>query len=210
MVPPRPPLAWLLVLCALPALAGTGCRGSRAPSPALPLTGAPSLAAGDGDVALLSHPDFARRSAAAERLVAAGAQSLPALGARGDQAAAGLDGQPESTTGPVIAAILARLSDDEVGGQLGSPHPVLRREAADELGRRGSWTPIPTLIERLDDRVPAVREAAHEALRRITGEFLATGSGAPGALPASRAERWRTWWREAGRARAAEPENAPG
>lgn len=204
----------LAATAALVALGGaglllTGCQGQRAVAPSAPLAGAPSAAPGDGDVALLRDPDFAQRAAATDRLVAAGTAALPALGARGDQPAPGLDGRPESTTGPVIAAILARPTDDEVARLLDAPHAVLRREAAHELGRRGAWTPIPQLIERLEDPAPAVQEAAHEALRRITGEVLATGSGRPGALSASLAERWRTWWREAGRARAQRHDGAP-
>jgi hypothetical protein len=106
----------------------------------------------------------------------------------------------ESTTRPVVDAILAGLPAPEVEALLASPHPVLRRGAADELGRRGDWAPVPRLIDRLEDGEPQVREAAHAALRRLTREFPETGHGR--GTTASLADRWRTWWRQEGRVKA--------
>jgi hypothetical protein len=178
-----------------------GCSSSRpVASPLLPRV-AEAATPDAPDVALLKSCDFVARSHAAERLVAGGAASLPALGRAGDLAAPGPGTSAESTTRPVIDAIVARLSAAEVESLLGSPYPVLRRGAADELGRRGDWAAVPRLIERLEDREPQVRDAAHAALRRLTNEFLDAGD--PRTLAStSLAERWRTWWRQEGRARA--------
>ena len=177
-----------------------GCAGNTAP-PEQPLPGGLAGSSLDADVALLRSRDFVARSQAAERLVSAGARALPVLGEAGDFAAPGPGVAAESTTRPVVDAILAQLSAAEVEALLASPHPVLRRGAADELGRRGGWTPVPRLIDRLEDGEPQVREAAHAALRRLTKEFPETGYGR--GTTASLAERWRTWWRQEGRAKAA-------
>jgi len=158
----------------------------------------------DADIVALSSPDFILRSQAAERLVAAGPASLDALGAAGDRPTPGPGTTGESTTGPVIVAILGQVSEPEVEALIASPHAVLRVAAAREAGRRGAWGPVPALIERLADREPSVRDAAHAALRRITGEVAEpAAAGFAGADPArsGQAERWRQWWRQEGRAR---------
>jgi HEAT repeat protein len=161
----------------------------------------------DSDIAALGERDFVRRSEAAERLVAAGGASLEALGAAGDRPTPAPGSLAESTTAPVIVAILGRASDAEVQALTSSTHASLRAAAAQELGRRGAWTPVPALIELLADAQPAVREAAHAALRRITGEVAEpSGSTVAGAASSggSRLERWRLWWRQEGSARAQE------
>jgi hypothetical protein len=208
---PRPAPRALGLACALVASTLAGCSNARRSEPALLGPAAQGAASEHPDVRLLASRDFVERSRAAERLVAGGAASLPALGRAGDfgaepfargtgPLASAPDAPAESTTRPVIDAILARLSPAEVEEQLASPWPVLRRGAADELGRRGDWSPIPRLIDRLEDPVPQVRDAAHAALRRLTNEFVETGGRtlASGAV----AERWRTWWRQEGRAKA--------
>lgn len=197
-----------LLALVLVAMGAAACRTSPPPDPSAPLAGRLTGLPEDPDVAALRAPDFAQRSAAAERLVARGPQALPALGAAGDQAADGIGGVPTSTTAPVVAAILATQPDAAVADLLASPHATLRRAAAVEVGQRSAWTPIPRLIDRLEDTEPAVREAAHSALRRLTNEFLET-SGRPGpGESASLSERWRRWWNQTGRARAA-PSGSP-
>jgi HEAT repeat protein len=166
----------------------------------VPLAGSLAGSSLDEDVALLKSRDFVARSQAAERLVSAGAPALPVLGRAGDFAAPGPGVAAESTTRPVVDAILARFSPAEVEALLASPWPLLRRGAADELGRRGDWAPVPRLIDRLEDDEPQVRDAAHAALRRLTQEFPETGYGR--GTTASLAERWRTWWRQEGSVKA--------
>lgn len=183
----------------LGAFASSGCSGATRQGPP-PLAGSLAGSSLDGDVALLKSRDFVARSQAAERLVSAGAAALPVLGQAGDFAAPGPGVAAETTTRPVVDAILARLSPAEVEALLASPWPLLRRGAADELGRRGDWAPVPRLIDRLEDGEPQVREAAHAALRRLTKEFPETGYGR--GTTASLAERWRTWWRQVGSVKA--------
>lgn len=226
--PPRPPSTLVLAFhtsafksavrwpfaCALLAMLGLGaCRGTSREAPEASFTGQLSGSPFDADIVALSSSDFVLRSQAAERLVAAGLASLDALGAAGDRSTPAPGSLSESTTAPVIVAILGRASDAEVQALISSPHAPLRAAASRESGRRGAWTPVPALIERLADSEPAVREAAHAALRRITGEVAEpSGPSLAGArlAGADRAERWRQWWRQEGRARAQAATEPPG
>jgi hypothetical protein len=193
---PRPQLALPVAVAALALLSVCGCRSGTGRVGAAPAAAQAALPPQGGDVALLASPDFVLRSQAAERLLAGGASSLPGLGAAGDLPVPALGGARDSATAPVVAAIMARLPDAEVQPLLASPHPSLRRAAAHELGQRDAWAPVPDLIEGLGDGDPRVREAAHAALRRLTGELAdPAGSG-------DRRARWRAWWSEVGRARA--------
>ncbi len=213
---PRPPSApvaaalsscvrWSFA-CALLAALGLGaCRGASKPAPEAAFAGRLSGSPFDADIAALGSSDFVQRSQAGERLVAAGGASLEALGAAGDRPTSAPGSLAESTTAPVIVAILGRAPDAEVQALSASKHPSLRAAAALESGRRGAWTPVPALIELLVDPEPAVREAAHGALRRITGEVaepFGPGLAVAGTAGGSRVERWRQWWRLEGRARA--------
>lgn len=202
---PERPLLSRLTLVALTALALAGCRSGGTGSPGTSISGTPTRReaapaspspAPGSDVEKLASTDFVLRSQAAERLVAAGPAALDSLGAAGDMPVAVLGGGRDSATAPVVAAILAHLSDAEAQQLLQSPHPTLRRAAATELGRREAWAPVPALIEGLADADPGTREASHAALKRLTGELAdPVGSG-------SRRDRWRAWWSQAGRLRA--------
>jgi|GEM_PF-5595415 len=201
----RRPVRWPFVCAVLAALGLGACRATTTQAPEASFAGQLSGSSFDADIVALSSPDFVLRSQAAERLVAAGSASLDALGAAGDRSTPAPGSPSESTTAPVIVAILGRASDAEVLALISSPHAPLRAAASRESGRRGAWTPVPALIERLADSEPPVREAAHAALRRITGEVAEpSGPNVVGGRPVGgdRAERWRQWWRQEGRARA--------
>lgn len=77
--------------------------------------------------------------------------------------------------------------------------PELRREAALALGRTETASSLPELIERLQDDAPSVCDAAHWALKAITGLRF--------ARDAARWEAWlageETWWSERGETLAA-------
>ena len=89
------------------------------------------------------------------------------------------------------ATAVAALRDDRIAAL-----------AAIELGRRGALAAIEPLVARLEKGEPpaafegASATAAGDALRQITGGDF------------DRAEEWRRWWRDAGKAQAG-PEGAP-
>jgi hypothetical protein len=205
LLPSRPAVRLGAVLALLLVAGGAaGCRSGAArpvASSASPTPRGTDAARGGeavgGDVLLLAGSDFVARVRAAERLVARGPDALGELGAAGDLPVRSLGGGTDSATRPVVAAILAKLPDAELAPLLASGYPSLRRGAAAELGQRDAWAPVPALIEGLADADPGVREASHAALKRLTGEVLdPAGSG-------SRRDRWRAWWSEVGRAKAA-------
>jgi HEAT repeat protein len=193
----------LLAPLALALLAG--CAGSpERPRPGPAAAAAPAPPASASDVALLASPDFVVRSRAAERLVDGGEASLPALGAAGAMTVSAPGSSRVEATRPVIEAILANTPAEKLPAHLESPWPVVRRGAAEEIGRRGLWSPIPALIARLEDADPSVRNAASSALRRLTNQFI--GPASPGRRweCIAAAARWREWWQVEGRQRAAE------
>ncbi|MDJ0974814.1 MAG: HEAT repeat domain-containing protein [Planctomycetota bacterium] len=151
------------------------------------------------DVRALQSPDFVERSRAAERLVQTGVAALPALGAAGPQPVLVHGEARVSTTRPVIQSILQAAEPVRVEAELVSPYAVVRRGAAEELGRRGRWAPIPELIVRLDDPDPGVRAAAAASLRRLTNNFFGYSAQANRRARSAAAGRWRTWWTQEGR-----------
>jgi hypothetical protein len=186
------------------ALLLASCRSAPPPPPHAPSAeerAAQARTARARDVQLLGSRSFVTRSRAAERLVAAGEASLPALGAAGPLVVEGADGVKGSATQPVIRSVLADLPYGAVRDHLGAPWPVVRRQAAAELGRRGKWVAVPRLIDHLSDEDRGVRSASALALRRLTNHFF--GYEASSSLSARRdAERkWRDWWNVEGRAR---------
>jgi hypothetical protein len=209
----------LLVLALAAGTAPAGCRSAR-PAPPPPRDWAPPASAPllegatvpsaaevhRAEVEALSSPDFGARARAAEALVAAGEEALPALVAAGDAPVAVHGGLARaSATRPVVEAIVATLATERlVSAHLGSPGVAVRRAAAEELGRRGTRSAWPALAGALADPDAGVREAAAAALRRATGraDVLAPRAGAEAADAAA---RWGAW----ARARAAE-EAPPG
>lgn len=202
----RPALLW----AACVALVGVGCRAvpPSAPvrAPAIAPTASASVPAGpaSAEVAALTSPDFMVRSRAAEALVRLGEAALPALGAVGDLPVVEHGEVTVSATRPVIAAILERAPADRITRvHLVSESAAVRRGAADEIGRRGGWGPVPDLIDRLEDSDPAVRSAVVAALRRLTNRVYDVDAGDGAIDRSAAAARWREWWSREGRRAAA-------
>jgi len=149
-------------------------------------------------VRALVDADFEVRARAARTLVTAGEAALPALGRAGDLVVPVAGGMQVSATRSVVDAILARAEAPAVERHLGSPWPIVRRAAAEELGRRDARSAIPHLIERLDDNDVDVRAASAVSLRRLTNNFL--GYQADDSVGGRReaADRWRAWWAQEG------------
>ena len=213
--PPGPRFFGLVVLVA--SLLSGGCRASRPVAVERERLLAPkaSRTALDPNVSAevdaLASSDFAIRSHAAEALVARGEAALEALGAAGDLPVEVPGKIMVSATRPVIAEILVSASADRVAHtHLASADAVVRRGAADELGRRGGWGPVPELIERLDDDDASVRAAVVASLRRLTNHvYDVAASDRPSDLTAA-AARWREWWTREGRRAAADPAHRSG
>lgn len=120
-------------------------------------------------VRALAGGDFAERAKAAETLVAAGENALPALAAAGDLPVALHGGKAEaSSTRAVVRAILETLPTDRlVASGLSSPGAGIRRAAAEEAGRRADRAAMPALTVHLADPDAEVRVAARTALARL-------------------------------------------
>lgn len=207
------PVVCLLVLggCqnAAPAAAAAGGSGDVAAAPVATMPAVVDTRYRT-DVLALTSPDFVERAKASERLVAGGTAALPALGEAGDQEVVVHGEARVSTTRPVIQAILQDAAADQVVTKLRSPYPVVRLGAAEEIGQRGRWKPIPELIVRLDDASPAVRAASAAALRRLTNNFFGYSAQADGRRRGEAVSRWKAWWTQEGRLHDSRPDSAAG
>ena len=189
-----------------PVDAGRLDREAAAPVPG----GAPNASAGAW-VQELASDDFGVRNRAAESLVALGEGALPTLGLAGDRTVAAHGKVAVSTTRPVVAAILEKVPADRlVRVHLPSEAALVRRGAAEELGRRELWAGVPELIERLTDSDASVRVASLGALRRITNRFYDVDAEAPPAVRVAAVEQGRAWWNREGHRAAVEPAHRAG
>lgn len=191
------------------AARGSGPAASPAPGSAPIAAQVPVDPVLRADVLALAHPDFVARAHASERLVQAGVRALPELGRAGDQPVTVHGSTRVSTTRPVIEAIMVAATGEAVEQQLAAHAPLVRREAALELGRRGVWEPIPALLVRLQDRDDGVRAATVSALRRLTNQFFGYEAQAGAGRRLAAVTRWRTWWAREGR-QGAEEARGPG
>jgi hypothetical protein len=162
------------------------------------------------DVKLLRSPSFVERSHAADRLVTLGEDALPLLGAAGDASVRVYGTQDVPTTRPVVRAILEDLPQARLYAHLDGAWPTVRREAAEELGRRGRLSAVPYLLPRMDDEDRGVRAAAVSSLRRLTNQFFGYDPGAHFSARRAAANRWNDWWDIQGRVRAERDDDGAG
>ena len=87
-----------------------------------------------------------------------------------------------------------------------SPAPFVRARAVGLARRQPDSSTLPVLIERLGDTDPVVRLAAHEELRRRTGQDFGYVPWAGPEERASAISRWRGW---AGQGRGSLEERMP-
>lgn len=156
------------------------------------------------DVVYLKSDDFVVRARAAERLVAAGEMAVPALGEAGEGLVEVHATARVSTTRPVLGSIMAGLPSARLERHLCAPWPVVRRVAAEELGRRDGWSCVRGLIDRMSDPDPMVRAASASSLRRLTNRFFGFDARANLRAREGATRRWEEWWTVEGRVRAAE------
>lgn len=83
-----------------------------------------------------------------------------------------------------------------VASDFQSADPAIRAAAAWQAGERRVGDATRELIERLEDEDPVVRMAAHESLRKLSGEDFGYRSWAPPAEQERAVARWRAWANE--------------
>jgi HEAT repeat protein len=83
-----------------------------------------------------------------------------------------------------LAERLTRMNADTLRDKLEDDSREVRRAAALACAMKESKAHIPDLIARLDDREPAVAQAARTALRSLTGQDFPTAAA------------WRAWWQK--------------
>jgi hypothetical protein len=109
-------------------------------------------------------------------------------------AAARLTGDARGEVRDALVQRMTRMTDATLVRFLNDDDVEIRRAAALGLAGRKSVSSADRVIELLLDADPSVREAAHEALRQLSGQDFGPRPGA--AEPESRraAAGWRQWW----------------
>ena len=134
------------------------------------------------------------------------AYSISLLGENRDKAVLpALLGMVESGPPELRGDVLQTLGsfDDPRASQvlfetLRAPKVLDRVNAVLGLRNRESKDVVPALLAMLNDPAAQVRQVAHFALQRLTGQRFALSAGASRAESARVATRWRSWWREKG------------
>lgn len=80
---------------------------------------------------------------------------------------------------------------------LGDTRASARRDAACSLGLRGDWEAVGPLLARLRDPAGGVREAAAEALGRVSGLDFGYDADDGEAAREAAVGSWERWWRQA-------------
>jgi HEAT repeat protein len=149
----------------------------------------PGSSAVDPEVARLSN-ELVNASAASREDVlhklrdSKGAQYTDALA----HAIHKLNGPAQEQAREALADRLTRLTPKTLTDKLQDEDTEVRRAAALAVARKDDRTHVPRLIELLGDRETTVGQAAHAALKQLSGTDLGTGAE---AIP-----KWKEWWKE--------------
>jgi HEAT repeat protein len=81
-------------------------------------------------------------------------------------------------------------------GGIDDPAPITRARSVSLGSKLPQQQVVPALIDRLEDKDPVVRIAAHEELKKGTGRTFGFIPWAGETERASAVSRWRSWWKE--------------
>jgi hypothetical protein len=98
-----------------------------------------------------------------------------------------LGGADQAKVRDALAQRLARLKADSLTQYLQDEDAEIRRAAALACAQKGLKDHIPRLIPLLNDRQAGVAEAAHAALKQLSGQGLGPDAAA-----------WQAWWKKQG------------
>jgi HEAT repeat protein len=134
------------------------------------------------------------------------AYAISLLGEKREQASLpALLGLVESAPPELRGDVLQTLGffDDPRASQvlfdkLHAPKTLDRVNAILGLRNRESKDVVPALLAMLNDPAAPVRQVAHFAMQRLTGQRFTLSAGAARAESVRVAARWRAWWRENG------------
>jgi hypothetical protein len=101
---------------------------------------------------------------------------------------------PQQQLRRALARRLSKLAGKALQTALASSDAEIRRAAIVACALREEKGLVPALIAALKDREAAVAQAAHQALRELTGQDLGPAAGASAAAIDSAAAAWLRWW----------------
>jgi HEAT repeat protein len=101
---------------------------------------------------------------------------------------------PQDRLRRVLAGRLSKLSATALEDSLKGSNAEIRRAAASACALRKDKGHVPALVEALKDAEAAVSQAAHDALRELTGQDFGPPPGGDRARIESAAAAWLRWW----------------
>jgi hypothetical protein len=107
-----------------------------------------------------------------------------------------LRGTAKSRARLALAQRFERLDAEVLRLHLGAKEPEMRRAAASAAGAKKTRELIPDLIKLLEDQETTVLQAAHAALRQVTGQDFGPELDATRAERTAAVEAWRNWWKQ--------------
>lgn len=119
-----------------------------------------------------------------------GAQYTEALG----QVIQRLEGDPRERARDALANRLTRMSAETLRDKMLDPNPEIRAAACLAAGMREDPKQAPDLIRMLADPTPRVAQAAHVALKELSGSDFGPKPGAGRAERIKAIQSWEAWW----------------
>lgn len=109
-------------------------------------------------------------------------------------AAPKIKGDRQQKVREALVERLTRMKDTTLAEYLGDEHVELRIAAARAAAAKGSKTLIPQLIPLVRDTKEGMSEAAHQALKQLSGQDFGPKSGASRDERVQAARQWLDWW----------------
>jgi hypothetical protein len=105
-----------------------------------------------------------------------------------------LPSQPQQKARAALVERLTRMKDTTLTAYLADEDAEIRRAAASASALKASKVLVPHVIPLLRDPNPLVAQAAHSALKEITGSDFGPAADAGPDERAEAARRWLQWW----------------
>ena len=105
-----------------------------------------------------------------------------------------LFGEPQRKARTALAERLARMKDSTLATYLSDEDAEIRRAAASAIARKENKALVPRIIPLLRDPNPGVAEAAHMALRDLTGKDFGPKADVGREEREEAIRKWLDWW----------------
>jgi HEAT repeat protein len=105
-----------------------------------------------------------------------------------------MSGDLQRKTREALAERLTRMKETTLKAYLGDPNLEIRIAAARACATKGSKSLVPQLIPLLRDTRGGVAEAAHQALKELSGQDFGPKANASREERMQASRQWTDWW----------------